>query len=156
MWIIILKTLYTYLVAKEDVISLYAFTDKNEKKVFLKLISISGVGPKLAISILSGMKYDDLVSNVVMGNTMAVNSIKGVGKKTAERIVLELGDKFDDIKVGTISQNPSEVLISERAEEAVATLIALGFSRDNAVKSVRSVYSEDMTVSQIIHKAINV
>ena len=143
-------------VVKEDEMSLYAFADKREKTVFMRLISISGVGPKLALAILSGMKYEDLVSNIVSGNTSAVNSIKGVGKKTAERIVLELGDKFDDMSITAISEKKAPISLSGKAEEAVATLVALGFNRDNAIKSVNLVYSEDLTVSQIIHKAINV
>ncbi|MBR6788705.1 MAG: Holliday junction branch migration protein RuvA [Clostridia bacterium] len=150
------KVYYTFLVVKEDEMSLYAFADKREKTVFMRLISISGVGPKLALAILSGMKYEDLVSNIVSGNTSAVNSIKGVGKKTAERIVLELGDKFDDMSITAISEKKAPISLSGKAEEAVATLVALGFNRDNAIKSVNLVYSEDLTVSQIIHKAINV
>ena len=150
------KVYYTFLVVKEDEMRLYAFADKREKTVFMRLISISGVGPKLALAILSGMKYEDLVSNIVSGNTSAVNSIKGVGKKTAERIVLELGDKFEDMSITAISEKKAPISLPGKAEEAVATLVALGFNRDNAIKSVNLVYSEDLTVSQIIHKAINV
>ncbi len=146
--------LQTYLNVKEDEMSLFAFADKIEKAVFLRLISISGIGPKLALSILGGMRTEELVSVIVSGNTAAISGIKGVGKKTAERIVMELREKLDDLGVGHVESRVEEKL-GDKANEAVAVLVALGFKQDAAVKAVRLAYSDDLTVNQIVHKAIS-
>lgn len=146
--------LQTYLNVKEDEMSLFAFADKIEKAVFLRLISISGIGPKLALSILGGMRTEELVSVIVSGNTAAISGIKGVGKKTAERIVMELREKLNDLGVGHVESRVEEKL-GDKANEAVAVLVALGFKQDAAVKAVRLAYSDDLTVNQIVHKAIS-
>ena len=149
------KKFDTYLVVKEDEMSLYAFIDKREKNVFLRLISISGIGPKLALSVLGGMKLDDLVGSIISGNSSAINGIKGVGKKTAERIVMELKDKLDDISVSYTPLRKPSAPASEKEEEAINILVALGFKQEQAIRAVTSAYREELTVNQIVHKAIN-
>ena len=87
--------LFTYLQLREDGLTLFGFATVEEKEVFLKLISVSGIGPKVALSVLSGLKMSDLSSAIVTGDMAVLTSVKGLGKKTAERIVLELKDKVD-------------------------------------------------------------
>ncbi len=144
----------TYLSVREDEMSLFAFGDKKEKTVFLRLISISGIGPKLALSIIGGMSIDNLVSAIISKNTSAINGIKGVGKKTAERIVMELGEKLDDLGINA-SPLRTEKALDDKASEAVAVLVALGYKQDDATNAVRSAYSDSLTVNQIVHKAIS-
>lgn len=149
------KKLFTHLGVKEDEMSLYGFGDKSEKTMFLQLVSISGIGPKLAISILGGARLRDLKQSIASGNASALNGIKGVGKKTAERIIIELKDKMNVDGSEFISDGPVVSSFSGKAEEAIAVLVALGIKRDTAEKSVALVYDETLTVNQIVHKAIS-
>lgn len=147
------KLLYTHLGVKEDEMSLYGFADKSEKNLFLQLISVSGIGPKLAMSILGGMRLCELKRSIASGNAAELNRIKGVGKKTAERIVIELKDKIDaDFAEAEVRKKAAEP--TGKAAEAVAVLTALGIKSDAAERSVAAVYDEGLTVNQIVHKAL--
>lgn len=148
------RRLPTYLVVKEDEMSLYGFADMSEKNMFLRLIAVSGIGPKLALSVLGGMSVRELSRNIASGNSAALLSIKGVGKRTAERIVVELKDKITESCDGA-GDAVQKSDLPEKAEEAVGVLVALGFKPDAAVKAVTAAYKEDMTVNQIVHKAIS-
>lgn len=145
----------TYLSVKEDEMSLYGFSSQNEKSLFLQLLDISGVGPKLALAILGGLPFSELAGAIAAGNTAVICSIKGVGKKTAERIVMELKDKIE-VPAGTsVAPAPAKKMkLDEKAEEAVSVLIALGIKPDVAERNVLNVYDGSMTVNQIVHKAI--
>lgn len=145
----------TYLSVKEDEMSLYGFFSQNEKSLFLQLLDISGVGPKLALAILGGLPLSELAGAIAAGNTAVICSIKGVGKKTAERIVMELKDKIE-VPAGTsVAPTPAKkTKLDEKAEEAVSVLIALGIKPDVAERNVLNVYDGSMTVNQIVHKAI--
>lgn len=147
------KRFYTYLSVREDGMSLFGFADKNEKNLFLKLIKVGGVGPKGAMDILGGMNANDLVSAIASGNSNLLCGIKGIGKKTAERIIVELKDKIGD--AGYIQ---NEVItassLNEVQEEAMNILIALGYKSDAAERAVVLAYKEGMTVNQTVHKAI--
>ena len=145
----------TYLSVKEDEMSLYGFSSQNEKSLFLQLLDISGVGPKLALAILGGLPLSELAGAIAAGNTAVICSIKGVGKKTAERIVMEIKDKIE-VPAGTsVAPTPAKkTKLDEKAEEAVSVLIALGIKPDVAERNVLNVYDGSMTVNQIVHKAI--
>lgn len=145
----------TYLSVKEDEMSLYGFSSQNEKSLFLQLLDISGVGPKLALAILGGLPFSELAGAIAAGNTAVICSIKGVGKKTAERIVMELKDKIE-VPAGTsVAPAPAKkTKLDEKAKEAVSVLIALGIKPDVAERNVLNVYDGSMTVNQIVHKAI--
>ena len=149
------KLLYTHLGVKEDEMSLYGFADKSEKKLFLLLVSVSGIGPKLAMSILGGMKTSELTKQITMGNSAALGCIKGVGKKTSERIVIELKDKLDPLQADFAEARAVYSPLDGKAEEAVSVLVALGIKRDAAEKSVLAVFDDGLTVNQIVHKAIS-
>ena len=128
---------YTYTAVKEDGVSLYGFVSQEEKKIFLKLISVSGVGPKMGIAVLSAMSVKDLTVKIAAGDVKGLSAVKGLGKKTAERIVLELRDKIapafadGDIPIAT------ESIADEEADDAVIALMGLGFSRAESVQAVR-------------------
>ena len=118
---------------REDTIALYGFLRSAEKKLFEKLITVSGIGPKLAITILSGMPADEMVS-AIRGNDIArLTRIPGIGKKTAERMVLELRDKLAVEKVGDIAAAPS---MSPVEEDVLSALINLGYQRASAEKAL--------------------
>ena len=126
---------FVYTAVKEDGISLYGFISPEEKKIFLKLISVSGVGPKMGITVLSAMSVDDLTVKIATGDVKGLSAVKGLGKKTAERIVLELRDK-----IGAVSaeEAPADTgAAAEEADDAILALMSLGFSRSESVQAVR-------------------
>ena len=131
--------LYTYLSVKEDALDLYGFNTENELRAFKLLISVSGVGPKAAVSILSEMSADKLSLAVAAGDTKAITRANGVGKKIAERIVLELKDKMAGVTLSSSESSVSaaaSVAEDSPAGEAVAALVALGFSKSDAAAAV--------------------
>lgn len=143
--------LYTYLSVREDGISLFGFSSVAEKSLFMRLIGVSGIGPKGAVAILGGMSTEELCACIASGNASALSCIKGVGKKTAERIVMELKDKVsaDGAAIQTDTKPPEGV-----AAEAVEVLVALGYKRDAAERAVKAAYKDGMNVNQTVHKAI--
>ena len=131
--------LYTYLSVKEDALDLYGFKTENELRAFKLLISVSGVGPKAAVSILSEMSADKLSLAVAAGDTKAITRANGVGKKIAERIVLELKDIMAGVTLSSSESSVSaaaSVAEDSPAGEAVAALVALGFSKSDAAAAV--------------------
>jgi holliday junction DNA helicase RuvA len=121
---------------REDIIALYGFLRSSEKTLFEKLITVSGIGPKLAITILSGMAADEMVG-AIRGNDIArLTRIPGIGKKTAERMVLELRDKLTVEKVGEIPAAPA---MSPIEEDVLSALVNLGYQRPAAEKALAAV-----------------
>ena len=130
--------LFTYLQLREDGLTLFGFATVEEKEMFLKLISVSGIGPKVALSVLSGLKMSDLSSAIVTGDIAVLTSVKGLGKKTAERIVLELKDKVDVSREAFVNVSPAGSLLSSEANEAVSVLVSLGLSRQDAAARIKN------------------
>ncbi len=127
---------------REDIIALYGFLRPAEKTLFEKLITVSGIGPKLAITVLSGMAADEMVS-AIRGNDIArLTRIPGVGKKTAERMVLELRDKLAAEKTGEIAAAPT---MSAIEEDVLSALINLGYQRVAAEKALAAVSKNGRT-----------
>lgn len=147
---------YTYLSVREDDMSLFGFSSKREKSMFLQLISISGVGPKLAITILSGMNVEQLATAIVRADVKALSAIKGVGKKTAERIALELKDKVSKDYEVTADFVPVVQVEAKSApnEDAVLALMTLGYTRQEAEAAVSKVDATGLTLEQLIFSAI--
>lgn len=142
---------FTYMNVREDEISLYGFSTVEEKELFLKLISVSGIGPKVGLSILSGIRISDLAVAIKTGDTKLLSTIKGLGKKTAERIVLELKDKIS--VVGYSIQNEETVLNESIIDEATEALISLGISKNEAYRLSRENSVGSNTAEEIIRKA---
>lgn len=140
-----------YLAVRDDALELYGFKDEAERRLFLKLIDVSGVGAKLAITVLSGMNTERFTAAVVSGDVAAFSAIKGVGKKTAERIILELKDKVESAAdIGIIPMAVGNV-----NEPAVNALISLGYDRKEAEQAVRQAYTDGMTTEQIVYKVLH-
>ena len=118
--------LHTYLHVREDALDLYGFYSTLEREVFLLLIGISGIGPKLAINILSGILPDELKDKIISGDIGSLTSIPGVGAKTAKRIIVELKDKFTKIEEGSLGF--SDKLNSKLYDDALNALSSLGYS----------------------------
>lgn len=136
---------YVYTSVKEDGVSLFGFDGIEEKKMFLKLISVSGVGPKMGISVLSEMSAKDLTVKIASGDVKGLSTVKGLGKKTAERIILELRDKVDGISVSASDSAVSMPAFSSEEEDAVLALISLGFSRGESEKAVAAAKAEGVS-----------
>lgn len=148
-------SLYTHLQIKEDAHVLFGFFDIGEKAMFLKLISISGVGASTARMMLSSMKHEEVAQAIAQGNSKQLESIKGIGKKTAERIVLELKDKVS--KNDQLSPN-STLIHNTLEQDALNALMSLGISRGAAETAVKKVLSanEKINLEQLIKKSLQV
>lgn len=149
-------TVYTYLHVREDAFLLFGFSSKQEKEVFLKLISVSGVGAKTAIQILSGITPNNLINAIMLNDVKTICSVKGLGKKTAERIVVELKNNLGELQ-GLASMplmNYMEAVSSTASEEAVDALVSMGLSKMDAVKLVTLVATAEDTTERIIEKAL--
>ena len=146
-------TLYTYLQIKEDGHTLYGFSNMAEKAMFVKLIGINGVGAGTARIMLSSLKPDDITRAIVQNNTRLLEGIKGIGKKTAERIVLELKDKLN--KNDTTNLN-SSLIYNTLEQDALNALLALGIGRQQAENAVKKTISteENQNLEQLIKKAL--
>jgi Holliday junction DNA helicase RuvA len=134
-------SLYIHLVIREDSLSLFGFSDKREKEMFLLLIEVNGVGAKTAIGILSASSVDVLRQNIMCGNSGALTKLPGIGKKTADRITLELRDKIASVSQGDVL-NYEGSKASVRSD-ALAGLMVLGYSRQLAENMIRSALKID-------------
>lgn len=139
---------YTYLAVREDGVSLYGFDDLAEKQMFLKLITVSGVGPKMAMTILSGMSLNDLAFSIAGSDVSSLSKIKGLGKKTAERIIVELREAMAKLPltitdVGKAKQPKIE--LSQEGDNAVMALLSLGYSKQEATIAVKDAVDNGAT-----------
>lgn len=142
----------TYMSVREDDISLFGFSSKEEKDLFVKLISVSGIGPKVAISILSGLSLNALSIAIANKDVKMLSKIKGLGAKTAERICVELKDKVSAFPL--IDQTQSEDYDESAVQMATDTLIALGISKSEAYMLARSNAGDNATAEEIIAKSL--
>lgn len=133
--------IYTHMHVKEDSHTLYGFYFIEEKTIFQQLISISGVGPNTALLILSSMKPEELMSAIVNEDETAIKSVKGIGGKTAQRIILELKDKLPDDLLEISSSNSSNNNNTIRSE-ALSALLTLGYTKAAAEKAIENVMRE--------------
>lgn len=146
-------TVYTHLSIREDAHVLFGFADLEERDLFRILIKVSGIGPKMGIAILSGMNAAELASVIAAQDSVTLTKLPGIGKKTAERLVVELKDKFKHL-----SQLPHvgehHCAISHVVEDAVAGLIALGIKPQTAEKMIAAVYQENSDSATLIRHAL--
>lgn len=147
------QTILTYLQVKEDGMCLFGFKDKRERMLFDDLLLVSGVGPKMAISVLSGLPLSELVKAIVSSDVKLLSQIKGLGKKTAERIVLELNGKLggtDALESLISSDGKVSGALRKEMEEAVEVLVSTGISKGDATAIVRENFVEGMTSEQLV------
>ena len=143
---------FTYLHVKEDELSLYGFLTLEEKELFLKLITVSGVGPKMGLGILSGLSFSQLVVAIKTEDIKLLSSIKGLGKKTAERLALELKDKVE-IAGLNITENELPIINEDMVDEATEALVALGLNKNDAFRLARQNAQGSKSAEDIIRKA---
>ena len=137
---------------KEDELSLYGFLTLEEKELFLKLITVSGVGPKMGLGILSGLSFSQLVVAIKTEDIKLLSSIKGLGKKTAERLALELKDKVE-IAGLNITENELPIINEDMVDEATEALVALGLNKNDAFRLARQNAQGSNSAEDIIRKA---
>lgn len=146
---------FTYLNVKEDEMSLYGFLTLEEKDMFLKLISVGGIGPKMALGILSEITISGLMNAIASEDLKRLCKVKGLGKKTAERLILELKDKVNPLEALALGNDDNiEVIDEDIINDAIATLVGLGLSKNEAFKIVKQTATKDMTLEQIITNAL--
>lgn len=148
-------TAYTYTHIREDIFDIYGFSSPEELNTFQQLISVSGVGPKAAIAILSSMSADKLALAIVHSDIKAITAAPGVGKKLAERIVLELKDKINkELNLAGVKIESVAVSAPGVTDEAINALMVLGYSALEAKGAVSAVKGECNTVEEVIKKAL--
>jgi holliday junction DNA helicase RuvA len=142
------------MVVREDAITLYGFHSEAERQLFRDLLRVNGVGPKLALSILSAMELATFAQAIRNNDTARLIRIPGVGKKTAERLVLEMRDRLDKIPLDSPTATPSPREIISPVDDAVSVLIALGYKPQEASRLVYSVKQDGMTSEELIRRAL--
>jgi len=145
--------LYTHLQVKEDGHTLYGFSEPSEKAMFVKLISVNGVGAATARMMLSSLKPEEVTAAIARSDTRMLESIKGIGRKTAERIVLELKDKLGKTEVATSN---SAFIHNTLEQDALNALLALGIARQPAESAIKKILNGNQThtLEQLIKKAL--
>ncbi|HEY8781533.1 MAG TPA: Holliday junction branch migration protein RuvA [Mucilaginibacter sp.] len=146
--------LFTWLHVKEDAHTLYGFADEGERRLFLHLISISGIGPNTARMMLSSITPEEIQNAIISGNVALIQRIKGIGPKSAQRVILELQDKLRKEGSDTLSVTPLNKTVKD---EALSALVTLGFARNAAEKVIEQEInknSNDLTVEQLIKSAL--
>jgi holliday junction DNA helicase RuvA len=145
-------SLFVYTSVKEDSITLFGFFTESEKQMFELLISITGIGPKLAQSILSGIQTDDLKDAIQRGDTSRIIAVPGIGRKTGERLVLELKNKVDQVA----EEGVKEISFSIK-NEAVSALTTLGYNSKVADKIIREILSEEpnLSLEELIKRSLS-
>jgi Holliday junction DNA helicase RuvA len=150
--------LKSYLHVREDSMQLFGFATEEERQVFLALVSVSGVGPRLAQTILSGMQAGDLVHAIKSGDTEKLTGVRGVGKKTAQRLVVELNEKFTQLGIFPEQQidEIKAVALDALHEEALMALLSLGYRKQEAESAIRRVRhpEKNVTVEELIKNAL--
>lgn len=143
---------YTAMTVREDDVSLYGFSSQDSLALFRRLVTVSGVGAKAAMALLSAMSADALKKAIVFEDAAALTKANGVGKKIAQRIVLELKDKLG--AVGGLSEAAEGIAASSAKTEAISGLIALGYSRGEAVEALSGITEADLTTEQYMKQAL--
>ena len=151
---------YTYLQVKEDGLTLFGFVSLEEKKMFLKLITVSGVGPKMGIAILSQMNIGDIALAIATSDIKGLSTVKGLGKKTAERIILELREKIGAAELVSVpkgGKTPVVPSVSDGDEDAVVGLMSLGYTRAESARAVqRAKEAGAVKLEEIIMAALKI
>jgi len=150
--------IHTHMVVREDAQLLYGFATQSERTLFRILIKINGVGPKLALTILSGITADEFIRCIHDNDAAALVRLPGIGKKTAERLIVELRDKVGaEAEQSDTTSSPGLMSVSSVKSpiaDAVSALVALGYKPNDASKMVRSIETEGMNTEEIIRQAL--
>ena len=148
--------IHTYFQVAEDMQKLYGFASREDRRIFTLLLKVNGIGPRLAMSIMSAVSADELKLAVVTGDVKTLSRAPGLGKKTAEKLILELKDSFNAAEVITGGSAPqgAPLVLDDAFSEAAQALMALGYSSSEAMKAVRQVEAFDgITVDDVLQEA---
>jgi Holliday junction DNA helicase RuvA len=153
--------LQTHFVVREDAHQLYGFYDRKERTLFRTLLKVNGVGPRLALTILSGIDINEFVHSIVNNDTANLVRLPGVGKKTAERLIVEMRDKFSDwqqttsIEWSQLGDTHSKCAIPTQAiQDAVSALIALGYKPQEASRAISKIEEKNLNSEEMIRRAL--
>ncbi|MEG0829052.1 MAG: Holliday junction branch migration protein RuvA [Anaerovoracaceae bacterium] len=149
---------FTAMIVREDDISLYGFNQKEELDIFKKLITVSGVGAKAALAILSAIPLHEVVQAIAFEDVNTLTKANGIGKKTAQRIVLDLKDKFGNMDTATLPEGftPSGDMSigSDQLGQAISGLIALGYTKAESINAMATIKDKDLTAEEYIRHAL--
>ncbi len=143
-------TLHTHMVVREDAQLLYGFARLSDRSLFRSLLKVSGIGPKAALAILSGMESETFVVCVQNNDVASLTRIPGIGKKTAERLVIEMRDRLDDINVAAVLKGSRQ----NASQEAIGALIALGYKPQEASRAISTIEDEALSSEELIRFAL--
>jgi holliday junction DNA helicase RuvA len=149
--------LFTHLAIRDDAHVLYGFTTESERALFRALLKVSGVGAKMALAILSGMSADEFATCVQAGDTAALVRLPGIGKKTAERLIVEMRDRLEKLDLTSGASVPRAASAEKKQDpvaDAVGALIALGYKPNDASRMVRAIDGEGLTSEEIIRASL--
>ncbi|UAW97522.1 Holliday junction branch migration protein RuvA [Halopseudomonas nanhaiensis] len=151
--------LHTHMVVREDAQLLYGFSHKRERELFRELIKLNGVGPKLALALMSGLDVDELVRAVQAQDTSALVKVPGVGKKTAERLLVELKDRFKAWEalpgpLKTLGPGKQPAQPASQSSDAVSALVSLGYKPQEASKAVAAIEEDGLSSEELIRRAL--
>jgi Holliday junction DNA helicase RuvA len=147
--------LYTHLVVREDAHILFGFGTEGERRLFRGLLKVSGVGPKIALGILSGSSVDDFLRTIEAEDVAMLTRIPGIGRKTAERVIIEMRDSVKKLSVPAGAGSPVDMGAAATAQsEAFGALIALGYKPPEVVRLLKAVDTADLSTTEIIRRAL--
>ena len=147
-------TLYTHLVVREDAHLLYGFSRESQRQLFRNLLKVNGVGPRVALAVLSGLSEQELYQSLANEDIARLTKVPGIGRKTAERLIVELRDKADAMLTSTGASARPTNIPADPVQEAVSALIALGYKPNEASRAVSAVPVEGLTSENIIRAAL--
>ncbi len=147
-------TLLTHLVVRDDAHLLFGFATEAERTLFRSLLKVSGIGAKVALSILSGIETDEFVRCVNAGDSQRLTALPGIGKKTAERLVVEMRDRVADLPNQPALSSGAATTTADAATDAVSGLVALGYKPAEASKLIHALDAEDKTSEDLIREAL--
>lgn len=147
--------LFTYLAVREDAINLYGFSNIDERNMFLRLLTVSGIGAKTAMGILSSISINELAISILRQDVKSLSLVKGIGKKTAERIILELKEKISplDLALNQQANIGGNQEITSEAEQALTILLSLGLNKTEALRRIRKATDNGITTTEDILNA---
>ncbi len=148
--------LFTHLIVREDAQLLYGFSTTRERLLFRSLLKVNGVGAKLALTILSGSDVDDFARSVQEGDAASLTRLPGVGKKTADRLIVEMRDRLKEVsgEMGLKPATSEAAMLAGAKEEAAIALVSLGYKPAEADKMIRSIREHDLSTEELIRQAL--
>ena len=141
---------------REDALLLYGFLEKQERALFRALIKVNGVGPKMAIAILSSISPDEFILCINQQNTALLTKLPGIGKKTAERLVVEMKDRLQQLPHSSSTHEKQFVSVVREQDEAIKALESLGYKLQEAAKAVNKIDDGSKTCEQLIRQALQI